>query len=125
MFDPFLILRFFDTLLIPVFPLILVGIWLGHKRLTNPNFFRVYPLVVNFLSCFTPIIFMFSCAYSSFYILLFLQSDLKSLFITKLNEIVDLVKSGQTLDTAILSITDLRVRVGTTDISIFSDSQAR
>lgn len=54
----------------------------------NKTGFSKIPIgVVNFLSCFTPIIFIFACASSSFYILLFLQSSLKKDILSKLTDL--------------------------------------
>lgn len=122
--DPFLITRFFDVLLIPVFPLILAGIWLGHSKMNRLGFAKIPIGVVNFLSCFTPITFIFACAYSSFYILLFLQSSLKNDVLSKLtnlsNSAIDIYHTYG-FDYILLSLKDCSHFVGDHRIPFFSE----
>lgn len=123
-FDPFLITRFFDVLLVPVFPLILVGIWLGHSKINKTGFAKVPAHLVNFLSCFTPMIFILSCAYSSFYILLFLQASLKRNVFSELTKLIDSVTETYNLygfDYIFFLLKDCSYWVGGQRVPFFND----
>lgn len=122
--DPFLITRFFDVLLIPVFPLILAGIWLGHSKINKTGFAKLSIRFVNFLSCFTPIIFIFSCAFSSFYILLFLYANLKKEVLSKLTSLsnsVFEVYHNYGFDYMVLALKDCGYWIGSQRIQFFNE----
>lgn len=121
-FDPFIILRFFDVLLIPVFPLILIGIVIGHKSFITPKYFSSLKHFGNLLSCGVPIFFILSCVLSSLYILLFFRQAIKTFAIQKIEEIFNLLKEGADLDSIIIILSECKLRVGDADIYLFDDN---
>lgn len=74
-------------------------------------------------SCFVPITFILSCAYSSFYILFFLRSELKQFIDSIFDDIVSIV-SGENPDLVISNIMDSTFQVGATKINVFSRNDA-
>lgn len=124
-FDKFLILRFFDALLIPVFPLILLGIFLGHKKITNSYAYKNFSAkFVNFLACGVPILFMLACSLSSFYLLFFFRSDVKLSLGAKYKEVLQSLESGVDIDSIISELCTWSISIGVTEIYLFDRPRA-
>lgn len=71
--NPYVILNFLQYLVIPVIPLVLCGIWAARysKKWNTAYNETVLRPWSTLLSCFVPIVFILSCAYSSIKILFF------------------------------------------------------
>lgn len=123
LFNPYFILKFFDILLFPVLPLIVLGIFIGHKRFTRPDIYyrSFFAWLSIFLSCFVPIFFMLMCVISSFYMLFFFKSGLKHALRWKLITAVLFIRKEDIFEKFLLRLRDWSVSVGTVKIFPFSD----